>query len=51
MLAQAGDNGNRAQRHLKLPQAALARVTTHPGNPMQICACRAAASKSNPGWQ
>jgi hypothetical protein len=33
MLAQAGDNGNRAQRHLKLPRAAFARVTTHPANP------------------
>jgi hypothetical protein len=32
MLAQAGDNGNHAQRHLKLPQAALAQVTT-PDNP------------------
>src|SRR5262249_39916130 len=30
MLAQADDNGNHPQHHLKLPRAALAQVTTVP---------------------
>ena len=60
MLAHAGDNGNRAQRHLKLPRTALAQVTTHPDDLMAVdCLALAepgtasgvgAAAQADPCW-
>src|SRR5262249_48714358 len=40
MLAQAGDNGNHPQHHLKLPRAALAQVTTVPVGLHNACSVR-----------
>ena len=44
MLAQAGDNGNHPQHHLKLPRAALAQVTTVPVGLHNACSVRAATA-------